>query len=115
MDSIMAGAMGAANCHNEPMVFDWDEAARLIKESGCSEATAGLRGDWEWTGGCIFRDGKPDFKSYTYLASVWAVPELCINHHNVPCYKMAHEVPGWGSDTKWPESALKILEGGEDE
>lgn len=25
------------------------------------------------------------------------------------CYRMKHEVPHWNSDTKWPQSALDIL------
>ena len=25
------------------------------------------------------------------------------------CFRMEHEVPGWSSDTKWPQSALDIL------
>lgn len=41
------------------MVFDWDKAARLIQEKKPKWATAGLRGDWEYTGGTIYEDGKP--------------------------------------------------------
>lgn len=48
---------------------------------------------------------------YTYLSSTWAVPELKIGDVLVPCYRMKSEVPGWGSDTKWPKSALDILSG----
>lgn len=109
MNSILAFAMGEAHRNREMMVFDWDEAARRIKASGCSEASAGLSGDWEWTGGMIFEDGQPDFDSYTFLSSTWAVPELEINGEVEPCYKMEHEVPGWGPGTKWPQSALDIL------
>lgn len=109
MDTMMAFAMGEANRNKELMVFDWDKAARMIKESGCKEAHAGLRSDWEWTGGCIFYDGKPYKDDYTFLASTWATPEIDINDEIYPCYKMESETPGWGSDTKWPESALKIL------
>lgn len=109
MNTMAAFAMGEANRHRELMVFDWDEAARRIKANGCREAYAGLRGDWEYTGGMIFDGGKPDYESYTFLASTWAVPELEIDYVREPCYKMQHEVPCWGSDTKWPDSALKIL------
>jgi hypothetical protein len=97
------------------MVFDWDKAARLIKERGATEASAGLRGDWEYTGGSIFSGGKPDMGSYTYLASTWAVPEIEINGETLDCYIMEENVPkSWGGDfsgAKWPHSALEILRG----
>lgn len=113
MNTWSAFIMGEANRDKELMVFDWDKAAQLIKESGCEYASAGLRSDWEYTGGCIFSDGKPEMSDYTYLASTWAVPELEINSEIIPCYKMQSETPGWDSGTKWPESALKILKGEE--
>ena len=109
MNTMMAFAMGEANRGKELMVFDWDKAASLIKESGVKEASAGLRSDWEYTGGSIFSDGKPDMEDYTYLASTWAVPELYLDGEIVECYKMKSETPRWDSDTKWPESALAIL------
>lgn len=112
MNTLEAFMMGEANRGKEEMVFDWDKAARLIKESGCKSASAGLRSDWEYTGGSIFKKGEPNFDSYTFLASTWAVPELRIgNKPLVECYKMQSETPGWDADTKWPESALKILKG----
>lgn len=114
MNTMMAFAMGEANRHKELMVFDWDKAARLIKESGCTEASAGLRGDWEWTGGVIFEYGKPTSEHYTFLASTWAKPELDIDGGGIhECYKMQSETPGWDSETKWPESAIKILNSAE--
>lgn len=103
----------------ETMAFDWDKAARLIKKSGAKSAEAGLRDDWEWTGGYIFFDGKPikeetdDFpvETYAYLASIWAVPEIRIDHgRKYPCYKMQHEAPSWNAKTRWPKSALRILQ-----
>lgn len=101
--------MGMMNREKELMVFDWDKAARLILESGCKTASAGLRGDWEYTGGVIFEDGKPVTDSYTYLASTWAVPEIGIGGERYPCFRMQHEVPRWSAETKWPKSALEIL------
>lgn len=91
------------------MVFDWDKAATLIKQSGCQSASAGLRDDWAWTGGCIFTDGKPDMDDYTYLASTWAVPEIEIDGELQDCFRMQSETPGWDASTKWPDSALSIL------
>lgn len=109
MNTLEAFAMGAANRDNELMVFDWDKAARLIAEIKPKEAGAGLRDDWEWTGGCIYRDGEP-VRVYTHLASTWAVPELWLDGEVVPCYIMQHETK-WDADTKWPKSALAILNG----
>ena len=111
MDTFMAFAMGNANRGKELMVFDWDKAARLIKERNPEHASAGLRSDWEYTGGTIYENGKPVIDDYTYLASTWAVPELDLDGYVVECYRMEHEVPEWGSKTKWPQSALDILSG----
>lgn len=109
MDTLSAIAMGYATRRDEPMVFDWDKAAQLIRDSKCSHASAGLRSDWEWTGGTIFEDGKPVKSDYTYLSSTWAVPEIEINGEVMPCYRMKSEVPRWDANTKWPKSALDIL------
>ena len=92
------------------MVFDWDKAAQIIRDEEAMEAYAGLAGDWEWTGGCIFRDGQPVHDDYTFLSSNWATPELQINGLRRDCYRMASQTPTWGSGTKWPSSALAILE-----
>lgn len=109
MNTLMAFAMGEANRGKELMVFDWDKAAKLIRERKPEYVSAGLRGDWENTGGTIYEDGKPVMADYTYLASTWAVPELCIDWEIIDCYRMKHETPRWGPDTKWPQSALDIL------
>jgi len=111
MDTLSAFAMGEANKDKELMVFDWEKAARLIKERTPQKASAGLQSDWEWTGGVIYQEGKPVSQedTYTYLASTWATPELDIDGEVIDCFKMQHEVPEWGSDTYWPDSALKIL------
>ena len=112
MDSISAFAKGAASRGRESMVFDWDEAARRIIAKGAKFASAGLRDDWEWTGGGILVNGKPDMESYTFLSSTWATPELRIGDEEPEaCFKMKSETPEWDSRTKWPESALIILRG----
>lgn len=110
MDTLSAFAMGRANKGKELKVFDWDQAALLIREAGIKDASAGLRGDWECTGGVIFEEGKPVKESDCYLASNWAIPEIQINGDFVSCYKMQSKTPNWDSSTFWPESALKILE-----
>ncbi|KVQ87318.1 hypothetical protein WK09_19975 [Burkholderia ubonensis] len=109
MDTMNAFAMGQANRHKEAMVFDWDKAARLIIEHKATEAFAGLAGDWEYTGGQIFRNGEPYSDDYTYLSSTWATPELEIDGTTYACFRMRSEVPDWNSDTKWPASAMAIL------
>ena len=93
------------------MFFDWDKAAQLIKERQPHCASAGLRGDWGWTRGEIYRNGKivPKEETYTYLTSTWAVPELSLDGEIVSCYRMKNEVRDWGSSPYWPESARKIL------
>ena len=111
MDTMSAFAMGEANRGKELMVFDWERAAQIIRERGSMSASAGLSGDWEFTGGEILRDGKPMSRkdTYTYLASTWAIPELEIDCEIIECYRMQSKTPGWDSDTFWPEEALKIL------
>ena len=111
MNTLLAAAIGEANRDRELMVFDWDKAAQLILEHQAPHAAAGLRGDWEYTGGTIYLHGQPVKEDYTYLASTWAMPELLLNGYTIPCYKMQSETPGWDSDTKWPASALAILQG----
>lgn len=113
MDSLSAFALGETNRNKPMMVFDWHRAAQLIKERQPQSASAGLTSDWEWTGGTIYQDDKPDTDSYTYLASTWAVPELEIDGDTMDCYIMVADSPGWDAGTKWPESALAILRGEE--
>ncbi len=109
----------AAEDTNAPlMVFDWDKAAQLIRERKPNVAGAGLRHDWEYTGGDIYRNGEPvpPGETYVYLASIWAVPELDMDGVKVPCYREYDEELGWNESTYWPQSALKLLGlGGEDD
>lgn len=109
MDTLSAWAMGAANRGKELMVFDWNKAAKLIVEKKAKNASAGLSGDWEWTGGRIFEDGNIVKDGGAYLASTWATPELEIDGETFDCYKMQGETPGWDSDTCWPEEARQII------
>jgi hypothetical protein len=111
MDPYALIAMAEANKHNEQRVFDWDKAARLIRERNVTCAEAGLANDWSSTGGTIYEEGAPIVDSYTFLASTWAVPSLILDGETVECWRMQSEVPDWDSGTKWPESALAILAG----
>lgn len=111
MDTIQAFAMGDANRGKEPMVFDWEKAAQIIKERKPELASAGLHGDWGYTGGRIWENGKPVDRedTYVYLSSTWAVPELDIDDEIIECYKMKSQTPEWDSDTYWPAEALAII------
>ena len=111
MDTMQAYLRAQAAKGNEPKVFDWEKAAKLITERKATSASAGLSGDWEWTGGEILRDGKPvpKDKTYTYLASVWATPELEIDGETIDCYRMQSETPGWDGGTYWPPEALALM------
>ena len=109
MDMISAFARNMMLQGGDERVFDWDKAAQLIKESGYKDASAGLRDDWEETGGSIFSEGKPD-DGHTYLASAWAIPEIEIDGEIIPCFRMQSEKPEWDAETKWPQSALDILQ-----
>jgi hypothetical protein len=95
----------------EPKVFDWLKAAELIRERKPEEACAGLAGDWEYTGGAIYRNGAPVPKdeTYVYLASNHATPGIELDGETIPCFKLKSQTPGWGAETYWPEEALAIL------
>lgn len=116
MNTFEAIARGEANRGKPEMVFDWNKAARLIVENRPKLARAGLRSDWEYTGGTIYEDGQGlVLDSNTFLASTWAVPELELDGVLMDCYIMEADMPKeWGevgSDVKWPESSLLILRG----
>lgn len=109
MNSIQAFYMGMTTRRNEPKVFDWEKAAKIIKEKNPETVIAGLQGDLEYTSGIIWEDGKPVTDSYTYLASTWATPIIILDGQEIDCFKMKHEVPKWDANTKWPKSALDII------
>jgi hypothetical protein len=111
MDSMKAFAMGRANKGRPHMVFDWHKAAELIRDRKPAGASAGLAGDWEYTGGEICRNGDPVMDGGTYLASTWATPELDLDGDVMDCFVNQSETPEWEAETTWPESALKILSG----
>lgn len=108
MDTASAFAKGEQNRHRKQMVFDWEKAAKIIKEEQPQLVEAGLSGDWEWTGGEIYADGKTIEDSYTYLASTWATPQILVDGEYRDCFVMSDETP-WNCETKWPEEAKAIL------
>jgi hypothetical protein len=109
MNTYFPFIMGKANRGKPSMVFDWHKAARLIKERSPKIVKAGLRGDWEYTGGTIFQDGKINKEDYTYLSSAWAKPEIELDDDVEECWIYQTDSPDWDSHTKWPDSAIEIL------
>ena len=109
MDTLQAIAINELTPDGNEKVFDWDKAAKIIKERKPETASAGLAEDWEWTGGTIYKSGKPVKNEYTYLASRWATPVLRLDDEEIECYQ-SKGYHGWNADTKWPKSALKILD-----
>jgi len=111
METMKALALGAANRGKDPRVFDWDKAAKLIKERKPNLVEAGLEEDMEWTAGTIYENGKIVKNDYTYLSSTWATPVVVIDGDIIECWKMGSETK-FKFDTKWPKSAIEIMEGG---
>lgn len=109
MDTIKAILMGELYRAEEQRVFDWDKAARLIKEHKPQCAIAGLEDDFMFTGGVIYQDGKPAYDERTYLSSTWAIPQLIMDSEVYDCFRMQSELPEQDAETKWPASALAIL------
>lgn len=111
MATMSAYLMAQAAQGQPHRVFDWDKAARLIRERKAAEASAGLSEDWGWTGGKIFASGAPvdANDTYVYLASNWATPVLVIDGENIECWRFQKDSPNWDSSTYWPPSALAIL------
>lgn len=112
MDTLSAVANASANRGQPHRVFDWLTAARLIHEHQPALASAGLGGDWEWTGGPIYAEAAPvpREKTYTYLASNWAIPELDLDGQVRACW-VWQEGSGWDENTYWPPEALEVLRG----
>jgi hypothetical protein len=100
VDTLAAFAMGNSNRGKPLKVFDWNRAAALIRDRQAKYAAAGLSGDWEYTGGDIYKEGKPvpEDDTYTYLASTWASPEINVDGDLLPCWRWQSEVPPeWGT------------------
>lgn len=98
------------------MAFDWDKAAEIIKEKlklhPDLKAEAGLQGDWDYTGGTIFENGKPTNDAYTYLQSNWAKPTLILEWDGKEQDEIICETEDnyrFSSDSKWDEKSLAIL------
>jgi len=117
-DGFLGIQANAAKSRGEKMkAFNWDKAAQIIKDK-LSEypnlyAEAGLQGDWNYTGGEIFSDGKPTNSGYTYLSSNWAIPTLLLYNNGdeiaeIECH-VIQEGTRFNSDSKWDNESIKIL------
>ena len=130
MDTLMAGLFGMANRGREQKVFDWENAANIIKryleehKGDDIVIEASLAGDEGNTFGYIYSDGEFNFeRGCAYLASTWATPQLVIYNYadgtldtfteedeiKIPCFKMQHEVPDWNYSTWFPKEFVDIL------
>jgi hypothetical protein len=111
MDTMSAFVRGesARAAGARTKVFDWDKAALIIRDRKPIRVEAGLSGDWEYTGGTIYRAGAVVRDEYTYLASVWATPQIAIDGDVEDCWVYEDESNGWEAHTKWPDSSLAIL------
>lgn len=98
-------------------VFDWDKAAEIINKAYSEHpdliAEAGLQGDWNFTGGCIFENGQPVKDSYTYLESSWATPTIILSWEGrdqieLECWELA-DGSRFNSGSKWDKKSLGIL------
>ena len=113
----MARSEAAAMRGELMKVFDWDEAARIIRnrldnlEDGEDPPrfSAGLAGDWDCTSGVIHEDGEIVDDTYTYLASMWATPVLDIDGEEISCWVYKTDSVEWDAGTNWPDSARAIV------
>lgn len=88
-------------------VFDYEKAARLIREHQSEYATAYLAEDGGETYGVIYKDGKAVLDSDAFLRSTWATPVIIIDFEVIECWK---KVEGNDYPIDWTPEALAILE-----
>lgn len=114
-DPIGKGVVNRA-LGNPLRTFNWDKAAIIIREyfnlHPDLKAEAGLQGDWDYTGGVIFENGKPTNDEYTYLSSNWSIPTLILSwdgceQKEIELY--CDEDSRFYSSSKWDETSLSFL------
>ena len=89
-------------------VFDWNMAARLIKELNPLYAFAGLLEDFNYTGGLIYANGQTIYDNKCWLSSNWATPILLTDRTLHNCY-IEQEENILDPKLLWPTEALEIL------
>ena len=107
----------ARHKNDDPKVFDWVKAAKIIIEKSPSNAVAGLAEDWAWTSGYIYEDEDISFDGYqySYLMSIWATPVIFLTYNDgkeaetIDCWVRSSERPEWNEGTYWPREAVDIL------
>lgn len=107
---------GEKHANDDPKVFDWIKAAKIIIEKKPLNAIAGLAEDWFWTSGTIYEHGDIsfDYDKYIYLMSIWATPIILLEYadgrqETVDCWVRSSERPEWNESTYWPREAVDIL------
>lgn len=98
---------------NERRVFDWNKAARVLRDRDETTCKACIIEDYNETVGFILVDGRPAIDHpLPYLSSCWGTPCLVFeNGDSMPCWIPQSESPDWTGYTYWPESARNILKG----
>lgn len=98
---------GQINRHRCDLVFDWEKAARLIREKKPYIAHAGLEDSWEREYRKIYQGGLPVYSETFHSPN--KKPVLIMNSSEpIPCCKMEYDTNGM---EPWPREALDILEG----
>lgn len=93
-------------------VFDWDEAARFIRDIRPRTAMQGLAEDWLHTRSHIYSalDG-PIMGGQRKVRSTWATPVLVVIGKGmkevIPCFKYQEAHTNCNED--WPKGAIDIL------
>lgn len=89
------------------MVFDWEKAAQIIKDTRPYIAYAQLEEDWEKETRKIYQGGIPVYSETVHSQKYR--PMLVVNSEKpIPCFKMEYDTNGM---EPWPTRALNILEG----
>jgi hypothetical protein len=95
-------------------IFDWDKAARLIKEKKPKmPVLAGIKEDWHYTFGAIYDNGEIINDSSPWTYSNLYTPQMVINREFIECWIYAKEELIFSKDelNHWTESAINILNG----
>lgn len=99
---------GMVSRGNRVKVFDWDKAIDILLEKDPILAYAGLKEDMGWTCGVIWRDGKPNIPSGSYLSSTWATPIIEMDDISVECWSWEDECE-YNSGSTWTPELIEKL------
>jgi hypothetical protein len=103
------------NTMRDIYIFDWNKAARILRERKPSMATAYIGGMREHTEVSIWVNHGPLLGCNAFLLShdiCGYQPRLdCGADYATDCAIKINDTDDWGPDTWWPESAIDILKG----